>query len=87
MANGARKIFGSDVAVAVTGIAGPTGGTPEKPVGTVHFALATPEGTYHRLRVFRPERNLVRLTATTTALNLVRRYLCGDLSQEQSHEA
>jgi nicotinamide-nucleotide amidase len=80
MAEGARLNFNSDLAVAVTGIAGPAGGTTDKPVGTVHFALATPEGTYHRMRTFRPERETVRLTASTTALNLVRRYLGGDLA-------
>ncbi len=79
MAEGARNRFGSDLALAVTGIAGPDGGTPEKPVGTVHFALATPEGTFHRMRSFRPDRQAIRLAASTTALNLVRRYLRGDL--------
>jgi nicotinamide-nucleotide amidase len=80
MAEGARRNFGSDLAVSVTGIAGPDGGTPEKPVGTVHFALATPEGTFHRQRRFRPGREAVRLGASTTALNLVRRYLLGTLT-------
>ncbi len=80
MAKGARQSFHSDLAVAVTGIAGPGGGTADKPVGTVHFALATAKGTYHRMRSFRPEREMVRLAASTTALNLVRRYLCGDLA-------
>lgn len=79
MAEGARRRFGSDLTLAVTGIAGPTGGAPERPVGTVHFALATPDGTFHRRRTFRPDRQAVRLAASTTALNLVRRYLLGNL--------
>jgi nicotinamide-nucleotide amidase len=80
MAAGARQNFGSDLALAVTGIAGPTGGTADKPVGTVHSALATAEGTFHRMHSFRPNRETVRLVASTTALNLVRRYLIGELA-------
>ena len=43
MARGVRRLLGTEVGVGVTGIAGPTGGTPAKPVGTVYLALSTPE--------------------------------------------
>lgn len=48
MAEGVRRLLGADVALAVTGIAGPTGGTPEKPVGLTYIALATAETTLGR---------------------------------------
>ena len=61
MAEGARDSSGADLGLAITGIAGPSGGTPEKPVGTVHLALASAEGTRHvRLALpFDRERNRV----------------------------
>ena len=46
MAQGARRVFNADIAVAVSGVAGPGGGSPEKPVGTVCFSLATPTSTH-----------------------------------------
>ena len=53
MAKGVRELAGSTYAVAISGIAGPGGGSEEKPVGTVHFALASPTGVRHLHRVFR----------------------------------
>ncbi len=73
MADGARARFGADLAVAVTGIAGPGGGSAEKPVGLVHFALSTPTGTEHLVRKYLPEREFVRRVAANAALDMVRR--------------
>ncbi len=75
MARGARKRLGTDVAIATTGIAGPTGATPEKPVGLVYFGLATPHETLVRKLTFPGTRADVRHRAVTTALNLVWRHL------------
>jgi PncC family amidohydrolase len=74
MARGARERFDADLAVAVTGIAGPDGGTPEKPVGTVFFALARRSGAeIGKKREFGGDRATVRLAASLYALDLVRR--------------
>jgi nicotinamide-nucleotide amidase len=73
MAEGARAESGADVALAVTGIAGPGGGTPEKPVGLVHFAVATAEGTESAERRFNGTRDVVRRRATEVGLWLMLR--------------
>lgn len=72
MAEGARSRFGADLAVALSGVAGPGGGSPEKPVGLVFIALASPWGTEALERRFLPEREFVRRVAANTALDLVR---------------
>ncbi len=77
MARGIRRASGADIGVSITGIAGPTGGTPEKPVGLVHFAVSTEEGEWHARRVFPGDRHGVKRRASTTALDLVRRILKG----------
>lgn len=60
-------------AIAVTGVAGPAGGTPQKPVGLVHFALATPDATTHRERRFGAlTRAEIRAAAVREALKLLR---------------
>ena len=72
MAQGARRRLGTDAAVAVTGIAGPGGGTPEKPVGLVYFHVSTPAGERALKQVFPPRRETVREWASTVALQLLR---------------
>jgi len=75
MATGVRSHFGTDLGVAVTGIAGPDGGSADKPVGTVHLALASERGVTHRRVVLPGDRALVREIAVKCALDLVRRAL------------
>ena len=77
MAEGARKRLDADVAVAVTGVAGPGGGTPEKPVGRVHLHVAGPDGVLTRMLDLPGEREQIRVRATVTALHLLRALLTG----------
>lgn len=72
MAEGARRASGATYAAAITGIAGPDGGSPEKPVGTVWLALASPAGTRTKLARYRGDRGQVRLLSAYGALQLVR---------------
>jgi nicotinamide-nucleotide amidase len=74
MARGALAL-GADCAIAVTGVAGPGGGSEEKPVGTVHLAVATPATSSHARHRFPGHRELVREFAATFALDLLRRTL------------
>ncbi|MCC6807845.1 MAG: competence/damage-inducible protein A [Deltaproteobacteria bacterium] len=74
MAEGARHVFGSDLAVAITGIAGPTGGSAEKPVGLVHIALATAAGTTPHELQFRGDRFRIQRMAAYTALKIATTY-------------
>ena len=78
MAEGARARFDSDLAVSVTGIAGPDGGTPEKPVGTVFFALVERAGrSVEKKRHFVGDRSTIRRSSAIQALELLRRRLAG----------
>jgi nicotinamide-nucleotide amidase len=73
MAEGTRRALGVDVALAVTGLAGPGGATASKAVGDVHLAVATAEGTTDRQLSFPGSRSQVRLLASYAGLSLVRR--------------
>ena len=77
MAAGACKVSGADVGVAITGIAGPGGGTKEKPVGTVYVAVVAPEGQLVEELTLRGERTAIRARSTKTAINLARLLLLG----------
>jgi nicotinamide-nucleotide amidase len=72
LAEGIRRVGCATWGIGVTGIAGPTGGTPEKPVGTVHLAVAGPAGTEHAERLYRGDRERIRRQAAYEALNLLR---------------
>ena len=75
LAEGARRVAGAHWGVGITGIAGPSGGTPEKPVGTVHLAIAGAEGTTAVQRAYRGDRERIRRQAAYEALDLLRRAL------------
>lgn len=79
MAVGARKIYKSDIAVSTTGIAGPAGGSEEKPVGTVWFGYASEGKTTSFMRVFKGDRNKIR----EAALRQVLFFLLEELSADE----
>ena len=71
MADGARRLLKTDLAVSLTGIAGPDGGSDEKPVGLVWFGLSTRDGTRTEKAIFRGDRAQVRAQAITHALGML----------------
>jgi nicotinamide-nucleotide amidase len=72
MAEGAIAHSRADISISVTGIAGPGGGTTEKPVGLVHFATARRDGpTLSEKRIFAGDRDAIRLAAVAVALRLI----------------
>jgi nicotinamide-nucleotide amidase len=76
MAIGIQKLSGTEVALSVTGIAGPGGGTPEKPVGLVYIGLAKHDGTMETKEYrFSGDRELIKLRTSNEALDILRRYL------------
>ena len=84
LAEGARERLGADVGIGVTGIAGPEGGSEEKPVGLVWVAVSSREGTRIVRRSLVPgTRAEIRDRATTLALHLIRRLLAGESDREE----
>ena len=84
MAAGARRVAKADFAIATTGIAGPDGGTEDKPVGTVCLGLATPQGARAFRYVFPfGDRDLNRRVFAAAAMDRLRRYLQGHLALHQ----
>jgi PncC family amidohydrolase len=80
MARGARRIFSADIGISVSGIAGPTGGMPEKPVGTTWFGLAAREGEWSRHFVWDGDRIQNKHYSSEAALQFVVDYLEGKLA-------
>lgn len=81
MARGARQALHTDIAVSVSGIAGPGGSTPDKPVGTTWIALVTKDGEWARHFQFSGERVQIKLSAADAALQFLLDYLNGILER------
>jgi len=77
MARGARKVLQVDVALAITGIAGPSGGTPDKPVGLTYIGLASPRGELWRKYIWKGNRRENREQSARAALELLKDHLEG----------
>jgi len=79
MARGARVALGADIAISVSGIAGPGGGMPDKPVGTTWIGLSTTEGDWARSFVWEGDRLQNKALSVDAALGLLKDYLEGNL--------
>ena len=77
MARGAQRVFGADIAASISGIAGPGGGTFDKPVGTTWIGLATPDGEWAQCFQFSGTREENKASAADAALQRVLDYLLG----------
>jgi nicotinamide-nucleotide amidase len=87
MAKGARRVLGADVALAVTGVAGPDGGSEERPVGLVHLHAEAPAGAARRGVVLPGDREAVRARATALALHTLRRLLSPSVADTRASSA
>jgi len=79
MAKGARKVMEADIAVSISGIAGPGGGLPDKPVGTTWFGLSAPDGDWARKFVWEGDRLENKDLSAEAALQFILDYLEGNL--------
>jgi PncC family amidohydrolase len=79
MARGARKLFNTDIGISVSGIAGPTGGMPDKPVGTTWFGLTAKTGEWARHFIWDGDRVTNKHHSSEAALQFVVDYLKGKL--------
>lgn len=79
MARAVRRLIDADLGISVTGIAGPGGGTPEKPVGLVYIGLATADGEFVERHVWEGDRRETRTRSVEAALRLLQGYLEGEL--------
>lgn len=75
MAEGVRKVAHTNIGISITGIAGPGGGSEDKPVGLVYIGLSSPPETKAEKFVFSGDRSIIRESSTTAALNILRLYL------------
>lgn len=80
MARGVRLALAADVGVSISGIAGPTGGTPDKPVGLVHFGLSAAEGIWTKHKIFDGDRVAIKEQAADYAMNFILEFLQGKLN-------
>ena len=79
MADGVRRALAADIGISISGIAGPSGGTPEKPVGLVHFGLSSNEGMWAAHQIFDGDRLAVKQQAAEFILSYLLDYLEGKL--------
>ena len=87
LAEGMRKLTGARLGIGVTGIAGPGGGTPEKPVGLVYIGIADERGPRQKEFRFLGDRDRIRLFASQAALDMARRYFLAPSRPELSRAA
>lgn len=79
MARGAKKLLEVDIAASISGIAGPGGGTPDKPVGTTWIGLVAPDGEWARKFIFNGDREQNKAASAEAALQMLLDYLSGKI--------
>jgi len=77
MAAGVRKSLHSGIGIGITGVAGPLGGTPDKPVGLVYIAVSSERSTISEKNVFKGSRTRIKTQSANRALEMVREFLSG----------